>query len=95
MVPPFLAYYGVMARNRTAVAESYNQIRLYRGYLRDQGTNNLWRHMALGDNQDTDHWSTGPPRPIPSLVWLVLTRVYTSSRQCLGGRRYDSRPWHY
>jgi len=61
MVPPFLAYYGVMTRNKSAVAESYNQIRLYRKYLRDQGTNNLWRHMVFGDSQDKGHWATGPP----------------------------------
>jgi len=59
MVPPFLAYYGVIAKNKSAVAESYNQIRLYRQYLRDQDAGNLWRHMALGSNQDTGHWSTG------------------------------------
>lgn len=58
MVPPFLAYYGVMTKNKSAVAESYNQIRLYRQYLRDQNAN-LWRHMAFGSNQDTGHWSTG------------------------------------
>ncbi|KAF9650429.1 hypothetical protein BDM02DRAFT_1433658 [Thelephora ganbajun] len=59
MVPPFLAYYGIMTKNRSTVAESYNQIRLYRKYLRDQGTDNLWKHMAFGDSQDTYHWSTG------------------------------------
>lgn len=59
MVPPFLAYYGVMTRNKSAVAESYNQIRLYRSYLRDRSSNNLWRHMSLGDSQDKGHWSTG------------------------------------
>jgi len=55
------------------VAESYNQIRLYRGYLRDQGTNNLWRHMALGDNQDTDHWSTGNAWAAAGMVRVLGT----------------------
>lgn len=59
MVPPFLAYYGVMTKNKSVVAEGYNQIRLYRQYLRDQTANNLWKHMALGSNQDVGHWSTG------------------------------------
>ena len=58
MVPPFLAYYGVMNRNKSAVAESYNQIRLYRRYLRD--SSNLWRHMVFGDSLDKGHWATGP-----------------------------------
>ena len=74
MVPPFLAYYGVMTRNRSAVAESYDQIRLYRNYLRDESNHSLWRHMALGDKQDTNHWSTGSPRAAPLSVRLILIR---------------------
>lgn len=65
MVPPFLAYYGVMTRNSSAVAESVNQIRLYRNYLRDQNATNLWRHMAFGSSQDAGHWSTGLPQTSP------------------------------
>jgi hypothetical protein len=59
MVPPFLAYYGVITRNRTILAESYNQIKLYRNYLFDP-TESLWRHVSLGVNQnDEGFWSTG------------------------------------
>lgn len=61
MVPPFLAYYGVMTKNKSVVAESYNQIRLYRQYLRDQTAGNLWKHMEFGSNKDTGFWSTGEP----------------------------------
>jgi len=59
MVPPFLAYYGVLTRNRTLVAEAYNQIKLYRNYLRDpkQG---MWKHVLLGSaGNDPGFWSTG------------------------------------
>jgi len=61
MVPPFLAYYGVITRNRTVVVEAYNQLRLYRQYLRDprQG---MWRHVVLGTGgqpNDPGYWSTG------------------------------------
>jgi rhamnogalacturonyl hydrolase YesR len=59
MVPPFLAYYGVITRNRTLLSESYNQIELYRNYLFDQ-TESLWRHVLLGVSQnDEGFWSTG------------------------------------
>ena len=59
MVPPFLAYYGVMSRNRTLLAQSYTQISLYRNYLRDP-TQNMWRHVVLGaTNNDDGFWSTG------------------------------------
>jgi len=59
MVPPFLAYYGVTTRNRTMLAESYNQIRLYRNYLRDS-KQGMWKHIVLGPSgNDEGFWSTG------------------------------------
>lgn len=59
MVPPFLAYYGIITRNRTLLGESYNQIQLYRNYLFDP-TESLWRHVLLGVSQnDEGFWSTG------------------------------------
>lgn len=64
MVPPFLAYYGVTTQNSTLLKEAYTQISLYRKHLRDRKTNNLWRHIQLGNGTDDGHWSTGDcPRP--------------------------------
>lgn len=65
MVPPFLAYYGVIFQNATIVFQAYNQIRLYRSYLLDSSANNLWRHVLLGAGmEDQGHWSTGmSPHP--------------------------------
>lgn len=59
MVPPFLAYHGITTRNRTLLAESYNQIKLYRSYLRDP-TLGMWKHVVggLSDN-DEGFWTTG------------------------------------
>lgn len=60
MVPPFLAYYGVVSRNRTLLVVAHDQIKLYRDYLRDPQANNLWKHILLGVNgTDEGHWSTG------------------------------------
>lgn len=60
MVPPFLAYYGVLTANQTLLSEAYNQISLYRSYLRDSGANNLWKHVQLGASANDDgHWATG------------------------------------
>ena len=60
MVPPFLAYYGAMTGNQTLLQEAYNQIKLYRKYLRDQNANNTWKHIKLGSyGTDNGHWSTG------------------------------------
>lgn len=59
MVPPFLAYYGMITQNRTLLLESYTQIQLYRNYLFDP-TVSLWKHVLLGTSgNDEGHWSTG------------------------------------
>ncbi|KAG8706554.1 hypothetical protein FRC09_002351 [Ceratobasidium sp. 395] len=57
MVPPFLAYYGVMNSNQTLLQEAYNQVKLYRDALLD-GTG-MWQHIKMGSLSDTGHWSTG------------------------------------
>lgn len=66
MVPPFLAYYGVTTHNISLLQEAYNQISLYRKYLRDTNANNLWEHIQLGSyGTDNGHWSTGDaPRSV-------------------------------
>jgi len=64
MVPPFMAYYGVTTRNRTLLAESYNQIKLYRSYLRDS-TQGMWKHVVLGSSgTDEGFWTTGASTPL-------------------------------
>jgi hypothetical protein len=60
MVPPFLAYYGMISENQTLLSEAYNQISLYRTYLRDSNANNLWYHIVGGvSGADLGHWATG------------------------------------
>ncbi|KIJ53229.1 hypothetical protein M422DRAFT_58565 [Sphaerobolus stellatus SS14] len=60
MVPPFLAYYGAVTQNKSLVTEAYNQLKLYRSYLRDASADNLWKHIVMGnDTKDDGHWSTG------------------------------------
>lgn len=61
MFPPCLAYYGVTTENRSMVEEAYTQVSLYRKYLRDTSSTGggLWKHIVLGDSQDTSLWSTG------------------------------------
>ncbi|KAH9002036.1 Six-hairpin glycosidase-like protein [Lactarius hatsudake] len=60
MVPPFLAYYGITTGNQSMLQEAYNQVKLYRSYLRDNSAGGLWQHIVLGTNgTDSGHWSTG------------------------------------
>ena len=66
MVPPFLAYYGVLTQNETLLQIAYDQCRLYRQYLVDDDAGGMWKHIVLGKNTDSGHWSTGAfvPRPL-------------------------------
>ncbi|GAA6021176.1 hypothetical protein JCM11491_001596 [Sporobolomyces phaffii] len=58
MVPPFLAYTGVLTRNTSMLDAAYTQCRLYRDRLLAPSIG-LWRHIALGDSPDPGLWSTG------------------------------------
>ena len=78
MVPPFLAYYGVLTNNGSILYEAYNQVSLYRSYLMDQRANGLWRHILLGSGGDDDgHWSTGNAWAAAGMV-RVLGTIYNS-----------------
>ncbi|QRV93574.1 glycoside hydrolase family 88 protein [Ceratobasidium sp. AG-Ba] len=57
MVPPFLAYYGATTSNKSLIAESYKQIKLYREVLLDDS--GLWQHIRQGSFEDKGLWSTG------------------------------------
>ena len=85
MVPPFLAYYGVTTRNRTMLAESYNQIRLYRNYLRDpkQG---MWKHIVLGPSgNDEGFWSTGGQLLVTHRLPTKLTLLFLGNGWAAAG----------
>ena len=59
MVPPFLAYYGALQGGEEGtklLQMAYDQIRLYRDALVDDG---LWRHVIYGEWEDDTHWATG------------------------------------
>ncbi|PIL32528.1 hypothetical protein GSI_05231 [Ganoderma sinense ZZ0214-1] len=58
MVPPFLAYYGVLNQNQSLVQLAYDQCRLYRQALVDEDAGGMWRHIA-GNSSDNGHWTTG------------------------------------
>ena len=91
MVPPFLAYYGVLTRNRTLLGESYNQIELYRNYLFDP-TEGLWRHVLLGvSGNDEGFWSTGA---VISLLEFLDRPYLPKCRERLGSGGYASCPSH-
>ncbi|CAE6451774.1 unnamed protein product [Rhizoctonia solani] len=71
MVPPFLAYYGVLTDNQTLVEESYNQIKLYRDILADD--TGMWQHIRLGSFEDRGHWSTGNGWAAMGMLRVLVT----------------------
>ncbi|KAK4047821.1 hypothetical protein OIV83_005164 [Microbotryomycetes sp. JL201] len=85
MVPPFLAYYGVVAPNQSALDQAYQQCQLYRKYLRDP-TTGLWKHVVLGSWQDNGLWATGN-------AWAAhgMTRVLATIKNSRYGSSQASR----
>ncbi|KAI0739682.1 hypothetical protein C8Q80DRAFT_196964 [Daedaleopsis nitida] len=43
----------------TLVQAAYDQCRLYRQYLVDNDAGGMWKHIAMGSNEDNGHWTTG------------------------------------
>ena len=60
MVPPVFAYWGALQTNldtqRSYLRKAYDQLRLYRNYLRDP-TTNAWKHVLMGSWSDAGLWS--------------------------------------
>ena len=98
MVPPFLAYYGVMTQNQSLVAEAYNQIKLYRSYLLDPDAGNLWRHIELGTRVDDGHWSTGTSASCDAILVCcsvnppVSQEMAGQQQECFGSSPRSSTP---
>ncbi|KDQ58245.1 hypothetical protein JAAARDRAFT_155953 [Jaapia argillacea MUCL 33604] len=93
MVPPFLAYYGVTSGNRTVVEEAYNQVKLYRNYLRDASAGGLWKHVVLGSGQDLGHWSTGNGWAAAGMLRVLATIQRSSFANGMKNEQIDLANW--
>ncbi|KAG7443858.1 Six-hairpin glycosidase [Guyanagaster necrorhizus] len=94
MVPPFLAYYGVLTENETLVAEAYNQIKLYRDNLRDTNANNLWQHVVLGGSgTDSGHWSTGNGWAAAGMLRVYATIQKSQYESTFSSELQDLASW--
>ncbi|KAF7338289.1 hypothetical protein MVEN_02054300 [Mycena venus] len=98
MVPPFLAYYGVLTGNTTLMNEAYNQIKLYRNYLRDTSAKNLWKHIVLGtDAQDSPndegHWSTGNGWAAAGMLRVIATMKNSPYSKTFSSQQKDLASW--
>ncbi|KAJ7343474.1 Six-hairpin glycosidase-like protein [Mycena albidolilacea] len=98
MVPPFLAYYGVLTGNTTLLTEAYNQIKLYRNYLRDTDAKNLWKHIVLGNNtqdgpNDDGHWSTGNGWAAAGMLRVIATMKNSPYSKDFSSQQKDLASW--
>jgi rhamnogalacturonyl hydrolase YesR len=98
MVPPFLAYYGVLTGNTTLMNEAYNQIKLYRNYLRDTSAKNLWKHIVLGNNtqdgpNDPGHWSTGNGWAAAGMLRVIATMKNSPYSKDFSSQQKDLASW--
>ncbi|KAG2155213.1 Six-hairpin glycosidase-like protein [Suillus bovinus] len=96
MVPPFLAYYGVLTQNQTILGEAYTQICLYRKYLRDTAAGNLWKHIQLGQTGDDDgHWSTGNAWAAAGMLRVLGTIQHSPYENSLKSQQDNLAHWVY
>ncbi|KAF5378135.1 hypothetical protein D9615_007521 [Tricholomella constricta] len=94
MVPPFLAYYGVITQNRTLLISAYDQIKFYRSYLRDTSANNLWKHVLLGTSgNDEGHWSTGNAWAAAGMLRVLGTIQNSQYAKSLKREQKDLAAW--
>ncbi|KAF9512053.1 hypothetical protein BS47DRAFT_1486534 [Hydnum rufescens UP504] len=92
MVPPFLAYYGVVTGNISLVQESVNQISLYRNNLQDSPSG-LWKHIALGPSIDSSHWSTGNAWAAAGMVRVLATIQHSPFAKALQTEQAELGSW--
>ncbi|KAF8581962.1 Six-hairpin glycosidase [Ramaria rubella] len=93
MAPPFLAYYGVLNQNQSLIAESYNQIKLYRNYLRDAKADNLWQHIVMGSGEDPGHWSTGNGWAASGILRVLATIKHSNFADQFQSEQTDLKNW--
>ncbi|TFK35178.1 Six-hairpin glycosidase-like protein [Crucibulum laeve] len=93
MVPPFLAYYGVVSQNRTLLEDAYTQIKLYRNYLRDSKAN-MWKHVLLGTSgNDEGFWSTGNGWAAAGMLRVLATIKQSEFANSMKNEQKDLGAW--
>ncbi|KIY63982.1 Six-hairpin glycosidase [Cylindrobasidium torrendii FP15055 ss-10] len=95
MVPPFLAYYGVLNSNQSLVEEAYNQCKLYRDILRDSDNGNLWKHIVGKSDSPADagYWSTGNGWAAAGMLRVLATIQHSPYSDALSNEMEDLVAW--
>jgi hypothetical protein len=97
MVPPIFAYWGALQTDldvqREYLTLAYDQIRLYRDYLRDESAGNVWHHIVLGSWNDTGHWATGQGWAAAGILRVYQTIAKSNLRDEMGWALTDLTNW--
>jgi len=94
MVPPFIAYYGMMSQNRTLLLEAYNQIKLYHNYLSDPKAQDRWKHVLLGPtNNDEGYWTTGNAWAAAGMLRVLATIRNSQYANTMKNQQKDLANW--
>lgn len=93
MVPPFLAYYGVVTENTTLIQLAVDQISAYRDELRDTKTS-LWKHVVIStDFNDLGLWSTGNGWAAAGITRVLATIQNSQYSGKFGSQRKSLTTW--
>ena len=92
MVPPFLAYAGVVQDNLSLTIQAYTQVKLYRDILRNS-TTNLWYHILEGPFSDARFFGTGNAWVLAGILRVYATLLHSQFADQLGSELADLAVW--
>jgi rhamnogalacturonyl hydrolase YesR len=96
MAPPFIAYYGALARDSTLLETAYNQIALYHSALSPASDNSpLWRHVVGGAWEDPVHWATGNAWVAAGILRVLETIARSSFQPSFTDQQTQLVVWAY
>lgn len=97
MMPPFVAYYGMLTRNQSLMQTAYDQIRLYRNSMRitDGAGQGLWGHILLGNGtwSDGGAWCTGNGWVSAGMLRVLATIEQSQSSLAMVDQKQDLIDW--
>jgi rhamnogalacturonyl hydrolase YesR len=93
MVPPSLAFAGVLYNNQTLLSIAHEQCMLYREALRNQEAG-LWAHILLGTGiQDSNRWLTGNAWAAYGMMRVLATIQRSPWAGQMGSEISDLQNW--
>lgn len=93
MVPPSLAFAGVLLNNQTLVSIAHEQCQLYRSAMRNE-TAGLWAHIILGEGiQDMNRWLTGNAWAAYGMMRVLATIQKSPWAGEMGSEISDLQSW--